>query len=318
MNKIEKLGDIAYDGGTVIFDATVIDVTDSGDNEKKHPYKFTLMLEGSGEKIQATSWRFENLEIIKGLVNTLEVYQFEGQAGKFGNYGNQIRIGTIHDTGKASTKKVISVVDVSKIKAEITTIINTYIPQTSVYLALLPELILNNNNFWIWPAATKIHHAYQGGLAKHSLNVCKNAINIWKNYSGENCNITLIVAGALLHDIGKLTEYNADGSRTVYGNLIPHSVAGYGMVLDTSQKYGLDPFKNKDLLMLEHVILSHHGKLEFGAPVLPYILEADIVSKADELDAEIETAETSLNNLNNYDESERLLGLDGKKILKWK
>jgi 3'-5' exoribonuclease len=176
---------------------------------------------------------------------------------------------------------------------------------------------MENDNFWKWPAATRVHHAYPGGLAKHSLNVAKNSLDIWKNYQGSNLDVALLVTGSLLHDIGKIDEYKPDGSRTTFGNLIPHPVSGQNKIIKHCLSIGVEPEKDKSVLMLLHTILSHHGKLEFGAPVSPYIAEAMIISKADDLDAVYDCMDSVLNNLTLNEASDRLTVIDGGKIFKW-
>jgi len=319
MPKIKKIIDIDFNRNDLVrFDATIISVDNDGDAERKKPFKFTVKLEESGELMHLASWKFDELDTIKEAVTTLDVYEITGQAGNFGNYGNQVRVGNIEYAGKQSTKKELLVIDASMVKEEIKKIIALYVPgeKYPVLYTLLQKLIIEDDHFWKWPAATKIHHAYPGGLAAHSLNVCKNAINTWKTYNGKNGDIGIIVAGALLHDIGKLSEYEENGARTKYGNFIPHPVIGCLMVDRAAIEIGVDPKKDLQILMIEHIILSHHEKLEFGAAVTPYIIEAIIVAKADALDAICEVADEALNTLSNHEESDRLIGLGGNKIFK--
>lgn len=316
--EIKKLADIDFTSSPVIsFNATVIEVTSEGDGEKR-PFKAILKLEDSGETVSISSWKFENLETYKQLVNSDEVYTFEGQAGNFKNYGMQIRVGSIKNSGLRSTRKVIKTVDSYSMKSELTAILNNYYQTSDLYYKIIKKLIIENDKFWQWPAATKVHHAYPGGLAKHSLSVLKHAIAIWNVYKGSNLDIKLLVAGAILHDIGKLSEYNADGVRTIYGNFIPHTISGYEKISRAALELGIDPEKDKQMVMLLHTILSHHEKLEFGAAVYPYIAEALVISRADALDAAFEGADAALDNLNLNESSDRLMALDGNKIFKWR
>lgn len=321
MPKIKKIADISFNQNEIIrFDASIISVDADGDAEKKRPFKFTVKLEDSGELLHVSSWKFDALDTVKEAINTIDVYELTGQAGVFGNYGNQVRIGSIEYAGKQSKIKELTAVDTNTIKTEIREIIKTYVsPEKYPMLnMMLTKLILENEHFWKWPAATKIHHAYPGGLATHSMNVCKNSINIWNTYKGQNGDIGMLVAGSLLHDIGKLSEYEENGARTKYGNFIPHPVIGCLMVDRAAIELNIDPTRDLQVLKLEHIILSHHEKLEFGAPVTPYIIEAIIIAKADALDAAYESASEALDTLSNLEESERLPGLNGNKIFKCK
>ena len=131
------------------------------------------------------------------------------------------------------------------------------------------------------PGATGVHHAYLAGTFQHSVDTAMIAKAIATNIDG--CNIDLCVAGALLHDVGKLFVYELDGSvinYTEYGHLLEHIIGGI-MILD---KYRTE--ENSELItLLQHIIAAHHGKLEFGSPVTPKFLEAWIVSYADDIDA---------------------------------
>lgn len=315
--QITSLSQINYSETPLIsFEATVLEVVSEGDGEKK-PFKFIVKLEDSGEAIQVLSWKTDNLQKIKELVATDDVYRFEGQASKYANYGEQIRIGAIQSTGKHSLRKVVRNISKEYLIKEISAIVKTYIPNDSILYKIVKKLILEDENFFLWPAATKIHHNQIGGLALHSLNVCKNALSIATIYQGENISLDLLVAGALLHDIGKLEEYNMNGSRTIPGNLFGHHVIGFQKVSNLAILNGIDPISDIKIAMLNHIILSHHEKLEFGSPVMPQIMEAIIVAKADVLDACVETARKSLSEIDRGNYSLPSVGLPAGKILKW-
>ena len=320
MDELKSLSEIDYSKNVPIaFLATVISVDSDGDGEKR-PFKATLKLETTGENFQICSWKFSNLQTFKDLVHSDKVYRFEGFPSLYRDTDKQIRIGEIKDIGQVSTKKIYKELNAHNIKQEILAISNTYIPENSpyiVYKRIIDELVFKNEKFWSWPAATKMHHAYPLGLAKHTLSTLKNAIAIWKNYEGSNANIALVVAGAILHDIGKITEYNQDGSRTTYGNLIPHPVAGYSKIFAMSQKLGLDPEKDTKIIMLLHVILTHHEKIEFGASTQPNILEAFIVARADILDMVMDVSTLTLDNQEINETSDRIPALDGARLFKW-
>lgn len=317
MPRINNLQEIDYsNAGQISFLGTVISVISDGDGDKK-PLKVLVKLESSGEQVQLCSWSFDLLTALKELVSTDDVYEFFGQPALYKGEEEQIRLKSIQNAFMKSTRKVVKLVDINKIKNEINVIIGQYLPKSSPLYTLVNNLVVNNEKFWKWPAATRVHHAYPGGLAKHSLNVCQNAINTWKTYEGTNMQIDVIVAGALLHDIGKIAEYTESGSRTSYGNLIPHICAGYETVLKECFKIGVDPETNPTIVMLNHIILSHHEKMEFGSPVQPSTMEAFIVARADALDAAVEGADKALDMMSVGDKSDKLLALNGISLFKW-
>lgn len=135
------------------------------------------------------------------------------------------------------------------------------------------------------PAALSYHHAYVHGLLEHTLAVTKSAKAIGESYLGRGLKIDMnvLIAGGLLHDIGKLDAYCADPlpGMTIQGAVIDHIPLGYAMFMKLAKAYGLD---EETTLEIGHILVSHHGKREYGSPVLPSTLEALIVSAADELD----------------------------------
>ena len=157
------------------FLATVISVDGEGDAERKKPFRATLKLEESGEVTQICSWAFENLQTYKDLVLSDAVYQFEGIPSLYKDTEKQIRVGNIRNANMKSTKKIVKSADIGDIKAGIMTLVETYISKTgpyAIYRDIIERLVINNEKFWTWPAASRIHHAYPGGLAKAYSQYC--------------------------------------------------------------------------------------------------------------------------------------------------
>ena len=136
----------------------------------------------------------------------------------------------------------------------------------------------------IWPAAQTVHHAYRSGFLEHILSVARSALMLGATYGA---NTDLLTAGAILHDIGKLEEleYDRTTSYTREGNLVGHVTLGVMMV--RAAMAGIPDFPDVLRTQIEHLIVSHHGHKEFGAPVEPMTIEAMILSAADDLDAKI-------------------------------
>jgi 3'-5' exoribonuclease len=135
------------------------------------------------------------------------------------------------------------------------------------------------------PAAVSLHHAYVGGLLEHSLTTTRSAVAIARSYveDGFAVDADLVIAGGLLHDLGKLESYRLSPSPevTLEGNIVDHIVLGYRRFMNMAEEYGLD---RKTSLAIGHILVSHHGSREFGSPVLPATPEALVVSIADDLD----------------------------------
>jgi 3'-5' exoribonuclease len=162
----------------------------------------------------------------------------------------------------------------------------------NLYLRQLIESFFSDpvfkKNFCFWPAAAQYHHAYIGGLLEHTLSMVKICAYLANCY--ENIDRDLLITGAVLHDIGKITEYGTEKNGAIIkitdeGKLLGHITIGYGIVLE---KIKLIKDFPKDLeKRLLHIILAHHGHKEFGSPKRPKTLEAFIVYHVDHMDADI-------------------------------
>jgi 3'-5' exoribonuclease len=136
----------------------------------------------------------------------------------------------------------------------------------------------------VWPAGVKVHHDYRSGLLEHVLKVLEISTFLADAYGARR---DLLVAGAILHDIGKLDElsYALATEYTVEGNLVGHMAIGVGMLRAAASE--VTGFPNDLLLELTHLILSHHGSKELGSPVDPMTVEAFILAACDDLDAKL-------------------------------
>lgn len=142
------------------------------------------------------------------------------------------------------------------------------------------------NDFMRAPAAKTHHHAWVGGLLEHILGLCKLAKSVLPHYP--QINPDLVFAGLILHDFGKIEELRTDRlfEYTDKGRLIGHLIISVEILLKKAA--AIPDFPEKILQHLEHIVLSHHGRLEYGSPKLPMTLEALTVSYLDDLDSKIQ------------------------------
>jgi 3'-5' exoribonuclease len=136
-----------------------------------------------------------------------------------------------------------------------------------------------------WPAAQSVHHAYRSGFLEHIGKMADIGRQLARAY---DANEDLVLAGVVLHDIGKLQELAYESGTTSYtreGNLIGHIALGLILVRETAQ--GIAGFPLELRTHLEHLVLSHHGTKEYGSPVEPKTVEAFILSAVDDLDAKL-------------------------------
>ncbi len=140
-------------------------------------------------------------------------------------------------------------------------------------------------NFKTAPAAKQMHHACIGGLLEHTLSVALLADKVASHYVGINRD--LLIAGAILHDIGKIQEfdYRTVIDYTSAGRLLSHIIIGIRMLDEKLDKIG--PAPGEDVMLLRHLMVSHHGKKEFGSPEEPKTIEALILNYVDEIDSKV-------------------------------
>lgn len=155
----------------------------------------------------------------------------------------------------------------------------------TIALALLEEL----REYWlVTPGAVSVHHNFIGGTLVHSYDVARKAKALAECTAGAN--VDLAVVGAMFHDIGKLFTYRMNGiniDMTANGRLYEHSFMGaefLGNFADTHVDTD-NPYVYGKVRLLRHIILAHHGQLEYGAVVTPQCIEAYIVHYADAIDA---------------------------------
>ena len=176
--------------------------------------------------------------------------------------------------------------------------------------------VLDDNRLALlyWPAAFKLHHAVRGGLLLHTLSIVRLAEGVCKVYPFVDRE--LLISGAILHDIAKLSEFTvADtGIATGYsvdGNLLGHLAMG-AMVIDKyAEKLNINP---KTATLLEHMVLSHHGEPEFGAAVRPMFIEAELLSELDLMDSRIYEMREAVSAAPAEDFSARVWAMDNRKL----
>jgi 3'-5' exoribonuclease len=158
------------------------------------------------------------------------------------------------------------------------------------------------------PAAKRLHHAWLGGLLEHVLTlvrVCLAAVPFYPEVDPD-----LLVTGAILHDVGKVREleWKSSFSYSLEGQMIGHISIAQGMLREKVQ--ALAPFPEKLRVLVEHMILSHHGKYEFGSPKLPMTPEAILLSALDDLEAKMQA-------VRNEFAAAKVAGKDPDEVTEW-
>ena len=164
-----------------------------------------------------------------------------------------------------------------------------------------------------FPGAAKVHHEFGSGIIHHSIFMADVADAIAKIYTQVDRDI--LVAGALLHDIGKTIEYENPIApvQTAEGKLCGHIAIGYAEFRKVVDELDI---KSEVPLLLEHMILSHHGSLEFGSPVMPATREALLLSEIDMLDSRQMILDKALAAVNEGEFTQRLWMMDDTSFYK--
>lgn len=165
--------------------------------------------------------------------------------------------------------------------------------------------------FFDYPAAKRNHHAFAGGLAYHTVSMLRLAKAIVKEYP--ELNPSLLYAGVILHDLGKVIELSGPMSTeyTLVGNLVGHLVLVDEEITKACIALKFDE-NEEDIVVLRHMVLAHHGLLEYGSPVRPRIMEAEILHQIDNLDASMQMMLTSLRQTQPGNYSDRIFGMDNR------
>ncbi|MFF2755736.1 3'-5' exoribonuclease YhaM [Psychrobacillus sp. NPDC058041] len=167
--------------------------------------------------------------------------------------------------------------------------------------------------FMTFPAATKNHHDYASGLIDHVVSMLKLGKALCDLYP--TLNKDLLFAGIILHDIGKVLELSGPVATTytIEGNLLGHITI---MVNEISKAADELQIEGEEVMLLQHMVLSHHGKEEWGSPKRPMVREAEILHYIDNIDAKMNMLNRALDKTNPGEFSERLFPLENRSFYK--
>ncbi len=165
-----------------------------------------------------------------------------------------------------------------------------------------------------FPAAVKLHHATRGGLLHHTwtiVQLSRKVVEIYPQLDGD-----LIAAGAILHDVGKLRELGTGSlglasSYTPEGQLLGHINIGVSEVAAAAELLAVP---QETAMLIEHMLLSHHGQPEFGSPKLPMFPEAEVLSELDLLDSKLYEMFSALEGVSRGAFTERQWALDNRQL----
>lgn len=270
-----------------------------------------IIVIGSDKKeYPAKVWRFEN----NGLYETGDVIEIEYTVDNYKGRP-QLNISSIKkaDSQLASQFVPSSEYDGKSVFSMLLEKANNF--SDADFKKIVTHIMLENREkLEVYPAAYRLHHAIVGGLMLHTASIVEMAEKICQIYP--NINRELLLSGSILHDVAKTFEMETGktGLCTGYsvgGELIGHLVKGAMYIEDTAVKLGVDYDK---AVLLEHMVLSHHGVPEYGSPVRPMFLEAEILSTLDSLDATIFEINNATGKVEAGKFTDRQWALDNRKL----
>lgn len=292
----------------------IIKSIDKKTSSKGDSYLDITLADSDGE-INAKLWRYA--PEVHGEYEANQIVKVRGTISEY-NGADQMRIERIRSTmpeDNVKAEEFVKSADYSgeEMYDELLSLAENF---TDSDLKLIVSEILKENRLKLlyWPAAFKLHHAVRGGLLLHTLSIVRLAQSVCKIYPFVDSD--LLIAGAILHDIAKLDEFTVADSGiatgySVEGNLLGHLTMGAMVINKYAEKLNIN---KQTAMLLEHMVLSHHGEPEFGAAVRPSFIEAELLSELDLMDSRIYEMREAVMATKENDFSGRLWAMDNRKL----
>lgn len=307
-----KFDNISPNGAVDCF--VMLKTVDKKTSAKGGAYLDATIANKTGE-MNAKLWDYS--EAVHGAYEPGVIVKLRGTVSKYNNV-DQFRIERIRPVMPEDNININDFVPSAEFDGEdmwntLFNIANSF-EDTDIKMIVTNILTTKKEAMLYWPAAFKMHHAIRGGLLCHTLSIVRLAQSVCNVYPFVDKE--LLLGGAILHDIGKLEEFelNKAGLVTGYstkGNLVGHLAGGAILVEKTAEKLGIT---SEAPMLLSHMMLSHHGDPEFGAAVLPQFLEAELLSQLDLMDATVFEICEATEAVNPGETTGRIFGLDNRKL----
>lgn len=302
--KIEWIKDLK--DGAHVHDEFIVASVNKCASDKGKQYLNVVLQDKTGT-INAKKWDVTERDL--GLIVPGKVLEFDGEINSYKGilqfkiiYASEVDEKIIN----IENFKKVSPIPLDELKAKLDYYLHSFKDKD---IELITNTVINHfyDKYITYPAAVKIHHEFGSGILHHSLAMADLADQVAKLYPSVDRD--LLVAGALMHDIGKTVEYKdlPIPEVTTEGKLIGHISIMYAEFKNIVDKLNI---KSEVPLLLEHMILSHHGKLEFGSPVLPMTREAMLLSMIDLLDSQLMVVDKALKDVKPGEFSERIWSMD--------
>ncbi|MBB5325359.1 3'-5' exoribonuclease [Anoxybacillus tepidamans] len=274
----------------------------------------TLILQDKTGEIEAKLWdaslEDENVYVPESIVKVFgDISNYRGRT--------QLKIRNIRPANQNDPVRVADFLEVAPMKRDemmekltqyIFEMKNPNIQRITRYLLKKYE-----NKFLEYPAATKNHHEFISGLAYHvvsMLDLAKAIVHLYPSLDQD-----LLYAGVILHDLGKVIELSGPVSTTytLEGNLLGHISIMVSEISKAAEHLGIS---GEEVIILQHMVLAHHGKTEWGSPKPPMVKEAEILHYIDNLDAKMNMIDRALEKVKPGEFTERIFALDNRSFYK--
>ena len=275
----------------------LISKCDKGKTVKDTPY-LSLILEDATGVLDAKFWNLTNEQIEQYKAG--QVVEVIGDSIIHRNAVQlRVRKMTVLEDEDISNYVRLAPMTRTEMEEEVKILMNE-ITDTNLYCVVEEVLEETKDLFYTYPAATRNHHNFVGGLAYHSISMARVALDICRQYPFLDKG--LLIAGILMHDVGKIDELSLLGHISIMNNRLDR----------VAEKLGVND--KECVLLLKHMVLAHHGKMEFGSPVLPMIPEAEVLTLLDNLDARMYMMKQSLDTTQPGHFGPRVFALEGRMI----
>jgi 3'-5' exoribonuclease len=274
----------------------------------------TLILQDKTGDIEAKLWDVspedESVYVPESIVKVLgDIHNYRGKMQlkirsiRLAHEGDAVRVSDFLETAPMKREDMME-----KITEYIFAMQNPNIQRITRYLLKKYE-----QKFFDYPAATKNHHEFISGLAYHvvsMLELAKALVNLYPSLNKD-----LLYAGVILHDLGKVIELSGpvSASYTLEGKLLGHIPIMVSEISKAAEHLGIS---GEEIVVLQHMVLSHHGKAEWGSPKPPMVKEAEILHYIDNLDAKMNMIDRALEKIKPGEFTERIYALENRSFYK--
>lgn len=272
----------------------------------------TLYLQDKSGDIEAKLWTVtkDDMKILKPEIIVWVKGDVINYRGRKQMKVNQFRLATAEDGVKTQDFVDGAPLSPNEIQDELSHFI---LEIENAHLQRITRHLLKKyqDKFFTYPAASSHHHNFAGGLSYHVLTMLKIAKSLCDIYP--LLNRSLLYSAIILHDIGKVRELSGPVATTytVEGNLLGHISIASDEVAESAKELGID---SEEVMLLRHMILAHHGKMEFGSPKLPHLKEAEILFFIDNIDAKMNMFDKAFKKTEKGQFTERIFGMDNRQF----